>query len=395
MISFDEAIELLASVARPMNTDELPIDQSYRRILSRDIVAAIDSPRTSVSAMDGYAVADADLSSFPVRLRIVGGSFAGQALPPDIGKGECARIFTGATVPKGADRVVVQEVVSRDGEWALFDQSPGAARHIRAKASDFSIGDLLVPAGTLLDPRSMVAAAAADHETVEVYRAPRFALLSTGDELRQPGAARDHPAGVPESVSLGVSALGIEWGGICVARSIEADDLVVLARVATKALSNADLLVVTGGASVGEKDHAKAMLEGVGLDLIFSKVAIKPGKPVWLGRSGDRLVLGLPGNPTSAMVTARLFLAPLLAGLSGRDPAVALSSRTARLNAPIPKTGNRETFLRARWTGGSAEVLADQDSSSQRMLVEAGLLVRRAAEAPAAEAGAMVEVLDF
>jgi molybdopterin molybdotransferase len=164
---------------------------------------------------------------------------------------------------------------------------------------------------------------------------------------------------------------------------------------ATQATSSSDLVVVTGGASVGEKDFAKTMFEPAGLDLIFSKVSVKPGKPVWLGRSGRALVMGLPGNPTSALVTARLLLAPLLAGLSGRDPLEALSWRSAKLAAPLRECGARETFHRARWSGNDVEVFAFQDSSAQKVLANADVLVRQRANSPALRAGEEVKVLNF
>jgi molybdopterin molybdotransferase len=173
------------------------------------------------------------------------------------------------------------------------------------------------------------------------------------------------------------------------------DNLDQMRRAAASAIEDSDLAVVTGGASVGEKDFAKAMFEPLGLDLVFSKVAIKPGKPVWFGRAGRALVMGLPGNPTSALVTARLFLAPLLARLSGRPAEAALEWRTAPLATPLGACGARETFHRARWNGQSAEVLSNQDSSAQKVLAEADLLVRQKADSPSLQPGERVEALDF
>lgn len=394
MITFDEAIAQIAGIAKPLGTQIVRLDEAAGRTLARDIVASIDSPRTDVSAMDGFAVRDAGLSSVPARLRVTGQSFAGHQEPPALGSNECVRVFTGGAIPKGGDRVVIQEAVREEGEWAWFDDLPGPARHLRARASDFSRGDTLLCSGSLLGPRALVAAAAADVATLEAYRQPRLAILSTGDELAAPGTARDQPARIPESLALAVAAMGEVWGGSCVSRLRESDDPVRLQQAAEKALEAADLLIVTGGASVGERDYAKAMFEDE-LDLIFSKVAIKPGKPVWLGRRRGRLVLGLPGNPTSAMVTARLFLAPLVAGLSGRDPGSALCWRSAELAGPLAAAGDRETFVRARWSGQLVEALADQDSGAQRALVAADILLRRRPRALAAVAGQAVDALDF
>jgi len=189
-------------------------------------------------------------------------------------------------------------------------------------------------------------------------------ILSTGDELAEPGTARERADAIPESVSFGVAALAAQWGAECIGRTRVRDELAAMQALACAAIDDADLVVVTGGASVGEKDFAKAMFEPLGLHLVFSKVSIKPGKPVWLGRAGEKLVIGLPGNPTSALVTARLFLAPLLAGLTGRPGDEALRWRTVPLGSPLGPCGSRETFHRARWVGDRAEILAFQDSSS-------------------------------
>ncbi|HEX7930954.1 MAG TPA: molybdopterin molybdotransferase MoeA, partial [Sphingomicrobium sp.] len=365
------------------------------RVLAAPVVARIPSPRRDVSAMDGYAVREADVSTFPGKLKIVGESFAGAGWNGAIGAGECVRIFTGAPVPGGADRVVIQENVQRDGDLAVIGSAPSEARHIRKRGSDFEQGQELLASGRLLDKRAIVAAAAADLAQVEVYKRPRVVILGTGDELAEPGTALERVDAIPESVSLGVAALASEWGAEVVGRERLRDDLAAMEAAAGRALADADVVVVTGGASVGEKDFAKAMFEPLDLEMIFSKVSIKPGKPVWLGRVGSKLVIGLPGNPTSALVTGRLFLAPLLAGLSGRDPSQALNWRTANLASPLGACGSRETFHRARCGGSRVEILGFQDSSAQQALADADVLVRQLANAPSAPAGTGVEVLDF
>ena len=394
MISFDEALERVRGAARPLGTETVAIDAAAGRVLATPVIARIASPRRDVSAMDGYAVREVDVSTLPAKLKIVGESFAGGGWNGAIGSGECVRIFTGAAVPEGADRVVIQENVRSEDDLAVIEQA-GTARHIRKRGSDFEQGNQLLPAGRLLDKRAIVAAAAADFAQVEVYSRPRVAILGTGDELAEPGTAAERPDAIPESVSLGIAAMAADWGADVVARERLRDELPAMEEAAAKALADADLVVVTGGASVGEKDFAKAMFEPLGLDLIFSKVAIKPGKPVWLGRAGSKLVIGLPGNPTSALVTGRLFLAPLIAGLSGRNPDEALKWRTASLGTPMKECGSRETFHRARWSGGQVEILGFQDSSAQRALADADVLVRQFANAQAVPVGAAVEVLDF
>jgi molybdopterin molybdotransferase len=345
--------------------------------------------------MDGYGLRDADLANFPLSLRVAGESFAGAGWDSVVAPGTCVRIFTGAPVPAGADRVVIQENVRREGDFAVIDEQPGPARHIRKRASDFAKGEQLLPAGRLLDPRAIVAAAAADLAKLTVYRRPRVHILSTGDELAEPGTAARNADAIPESVSLGVAVLAEQWGAKCTGRTRVRDDRREMEGAAAAAVEDTDLVVVTGGASVGEKDFAKAMFEPMGLQLIFSKVAIKPGKPVWLGRLGGKLVMGLPGNPTSALVTGRLLLAPMLSGMIGLSTERALRWRKMPLVSPLEACGSRETFHRARAIDAGAEVLGFQDSSAQKVLAQADLLVRQRANSPALQSRAEVDVLEF
>jgi molybdopterin molybdotransferase len=393
MISFDQALGWIGSAAKPLGAEPVAIERAARRVLAAPVIARIDSPRADVSAMDGYAVRTADLARIPVSLEVVGESFAGAGWPARVEEGTCARIFTGAPVPEGADRVVVQEQVRRDGEIAIIDSVPGPEHFIRKRAGDFAAGDVLLPEGRLLDERAIVAAAAADLAELQVHRRPRVTVLSTGDELVAPGMARDSADAVPDSISLGVAALAERWGAQCVGWGRLRDDLALLERAAGAALERADLIVVTGGASVGEKDLAKAMFRPAGLELIFSGVAIRPGKPAWLGRAGGRLVMGLPGNPTSALVTARLLLAPMIALMVGRPPGSALEWTRGVIAAPLPACANRETFHRACLEGGTARLLPFQESSAQKALAEAEVLVRQRPDTPTLDAGSSVELL--
>jgi molybdopterin molybdotransferase len=389
VISFDEAAALVAEAAQPLGTEIIQLREAHGRVLAKPVTALVDSPPCDVSAMDGYALREADL---PGRLQVVGESFPGRGQGAPLQAGQCVRIFTGAPVPAGADRVVIQEEVDRDGDNACFEL-PGQARHIRARGSDFARGMTLLEPGRRLDARALVVAAGADLAEVEVRRRPLLALLATGDELVEPGSGRAVAGAIPDSISFGLAAFAEDWGAEVVARSRLADDLPAMEKTGAEALAIANLVVVTGGASVGERDHAKAMFARAGLELIFSKVAIKPGKPVWLGRVGKALVVGLPGNPNSALVTARLLLAPLLAGLTGRAPALAW--RRAKLTEMLPATGARETFYRAAAAGDGVRPLPNQDSGAQSTLAAADLLIRRIAGAPAAEAGEVVDVIDF
>ena len=395
MTSFDEAVAAVRELARPLGTETLPIAVAAGRVLAEAVHARVDSPPADVSAMDGYAVRDEDVTTLPASLTVAGESFAGRGWDGEVALGQCVRIFTGAPVPRGADRVIIQENVDREGDKAIIREFSGTARHIRPRGGDFAQGDELLSAGQYLHPRAVVAAAAADLAELRLFVRPRVAVLSTGDELASPGSAAAVPGAIPESVSFGVAALVEQWGGTIAGRSLLRDDLAAMERAAAEAVETADLVIVTGGASVGEKDFAKTMFEPLGLELMFSKVAIKPGKPVWLGKAGATLVMGLPGNPTSALVTGRLLLAPLLCGLTGRDAADALRWLAAPLGAGIGPCGARETFHRARWDDGAVEVLSNQDSSAQKTLAEADVLVRQRAHAPAVPEGGVVEILDF
>lgn len=395
MIDFDTALALILNEARPLPCETVALDAAADRVLAADLKARGDAPRAAVSAMDGYAVRDADLVTLPARLPIATVAFAGRADVPVLPPKSCARVFTGGPVPHGADRIVVQEIVGRDGDLAMFEVQPGPATHIRAAGSDFRTGDTLLPAGTVLGFRAMVAAAAADVAQLSVVRRPRVVILGTGDELAEPGQALETPGSIPESVSFGVAGLARQCGAEVIARRRLTDTPETLEAAARLALVEADLVVVTGGASVGEKDYARSMFAASGLELIFSKVAIKPGKPVWFGRAGGALVLGLPGNPTSAMVTARLFLAPLIAGLGGRNPSDVLNWRDLTLNTPVKSCGERETFERGRLTGDDVGLLGVQDSGSQKALAEADVLIRRRPGDPALAIGEKVAVLDF
>jgi len=393
MIGFDDAVQLISGLARPLGTETVRLAEGHGRILAKPVSARLASPRSDVSGMDGYAVRDADITALPAPLRIIGEAFPGAGFAGPMERGAAVCIFTGAPLPAGADRVVIQEDVRREGDVVLIE-SAGAGRNIRAAGSDFREGEVLVEQGTLLGPRALVAAAAADIDAVEVYRRPRVRVLTTGDELAEAGTAHTLPGTIPDSVSTGLTALAREWGGEPVGHARLRDDLGWMRERAAAFLDGADLLVVAGGASVGERDFAKAMF-GDRLELLFSKVAMKPGKPVWLGRAGEALVMGLPGNPTSALVTARLLLAPLLAGLIGRDPARALTWYWAPIAEALGPTGDRETFSRARWEGATVRLLPNQDSGAQKTLASAELLVRRRAGVGGYAAGELLDVLSF
>lgn len=394
MMNFDEALALVVDNARPLGGEGVPLSALHGRMLCAPIVARVASPPADVSAMDGYAVRDADLAETQT-FRLIGVSYPGNGFAGGVGRGEAVRIFTGAPVPDGADRVLVQEIVTPDGDEVRVTGTWSKGRHIRLKGSDFNVGDGLLPAGCIVTARHMVAAAGADIAQAQVWRRPFLSIIGTGDELVEPGSAAEMPGHIPDSLSLAIAAFAEEWGAEAVGRYRCGDEPEKLRHIAAQALDEADIIVITGGASVGEKDFSKGAFAALGAELLFSKVAIKPGKPVWLARVGEKLVIGLPGNPTSALVTARLFLAPLLHGLAGGEAEDALIWEELPLGDDLPACGDRESFIRGRLEDGKVVPLGNQDSGSQHALTQADLLIRRQADAPALLAGQTVPVLDF
>ncbi len=391
MISFDEAITIIGSMAKPLGTERVALDGGPGRVLAEPVIAAIDSPRADVSAMDGYAMRGDDLGVYPLLLAVVGESFPGSGWNGSVDPRQCVRIFTGAPLPAGTDRTIIQEHARRDGDTVVVEADPGPATWVRPRGRDFTAGDEVLADGRLLDPAALIAAAGADAVEVEVYLKPRVALLSNGDELVEPGAARNSSLAVPDSASLGVAALAERWGGDVVNRARLPDDLVRMESAAREAIASADLVVAIGGASVGDRDFAKAMFEPIGLELLFDRISIRPGKPAWFGRAGGKLVLGLPGNPTSALVTARLLLAPLLSVMQGRRANHRWEQ--ARLAAPLPACDLRETFHRARLERGQVTPVDFQESHAQKALAAADVLIRQPANSPAIAAGTTVDCL--
>ena len=394
MISFDEAIGLVKDHVTTLGEESISLEQAAGRVLATPLDAPRDAPVRAVAAMDGYAVLDATTKPGQP-LRVIGQSAAGAGFKGSLGPGEAVRIFTGAPMPQGSDRCIMQEHAERDGEIVTFTEGYGPGWHVRAAGSDFAAGSRLVSPGVRLTPRAMVAAAAADCANVCVSTQPRVAIVGTGDELMRPGTAHSRADAIPESVTYGVAAIAAEAGAMVVERTLGPDDLSALEDMAGAMLDVADVVIVTGGASVGERDFAKPMFAPHGLDLVFAKVAIKPGKPVWLGRAKGKWVLGLPGNPTSAMVTARLFLRPLLARLQGQEIDQVLGWRNMPLAAPLKQTGGRETFARARLVEHGLEPLDNQESGSQAALVQADWLIRCPPNQPGGKAGQSVVALEF
>jgi molybdopterin molybdotransferase len=341
--------------------------------------------------MDGYALRAADA---PGRLTLIGESAAGRGFSGSCGLGNTVRISTGAALPDGADAVVMQEDVTRDGDVVRVPKV-AAGENVRPQGMDFAAGAMLLEAGRKLDGVAVALAAAAGHAHLPVSRQPRVAILTGGDELTESGAIPG-PFQIFDSATWGLAALTQSWGGIPRRLALEKDDLAAMARAAQQALAQSDLLVVIGGASVGDHDHARPALASLGLELAVDKIALRPGKPTWFGLVGRQPVLGLPGNPASALVCAHLFLRPILDRLQGRDPVVTLQK--ARLLHDLPANGPREHYLRSDLSSddkGQALIRAweQQDSSLLSVFAAANALIRLPANAPAMAEGALMDVL--
>lgn len=395
LTAFDEALRRTVAMAIPLGSERIEVGAADDRILAVAAVALRSSPSTAVSAMDGFAVRSIDIARDGGRLKIVGKSFAGAGYDGSVKSGECVRIFTGAPLPAGTDRVIVQEVVTISNGNAVVSAQLPKRTHVREAGSDFRCGDILIADGQRLRPQHLIAAAGGDLEELEVFRRPRVQIVCCGDELVAPGQARTSPHRIPESISVGVAALVRRFGGDVTGRTVLRDDLPALTAALRAIAPNADAVVMIGGASVGERDYAKAAFEALGLGRTFANVAMKPGKPVWLGELSGTPVLGLPGNPTSALVCARLFLAPLIAGLGGQNTATALAWRTARCSG-IERCVDRDLFVRATSCGNTIHPLSNQDSANQKALADADILVRVRPGPPTEEdAEIVVEVVDL
>jgi molybdopterin molybdotransferase len=389
LLSVEDARARMLAVAAVTPEEGVGISAARGRVLAREVRAVRPQPPFVASAMDGWAVRLAD---GPGARRIVGESAAGHPFAA-LGPGEAVRIFTGAAVPAGADTVVIQEEARRDGDTVSVSTVEGAG-FIRPAGLDFGEGDLLLPAGLPLDPWRLALAAAAGRARLAVRARPSLAILPTGEEIVAPGGAPG-PFQIFDSGTTALVALAEAWGAAAVPLGVAGDDEAAIARAVAEA--PAQLVVTLGGASVGDHDKVKPALARLGLELMVGSVAVRPGKPTWFGRLADgRLVLGLPGNPASAMVCAELFLRPLLRAMLGLDPAPRLA--TAHLATTLPANGEREHWMRARISigdGGERFVtpMPDQDSSLVSVFAEAQALLRRPARAPTAATGDRVEAL--
>ncbi len=380
---------------RPVAAELVALSDAHGRVLAEPVRARIANPPRDVSAMDGYALASTGLAAGAV-LRVVGEAPAGHPWPGRLGPGEAVRLFTGSVMPDGADSVMLQEDAERHGDSVRLTEAPAAGRHIRRAAQDFARDDVLIEAGRRLHARAIGLAAAGNHPWLRVHRRPRIAVLATGDEVALPGEPIPD-GGIVSSNGHALAALARAAGAEPMLLPVAADDRDALI-AAAEAARGADLLVTTGGASVGDHDLVRDVLRGHGMTLDFWKVAMRPGKPLLHGHLAGLPVLGLPGNPVSALVTAILFLRPAIDRLAGEADA-ALPLIDAALAAPLPANDQRADYIRARfaWRDGSwhATPFGRQDSAMLRTLADADGLVLRPPHAPPAAVGTRVSALRF
>jgi molybdopterin molybdotransferase len=393
LLPVDEALaRVLASASEPLPAEVVALAQAQGRTLASDLAARRTQPPFPASAMDGYAVLGSDVAQVPARLKLIGTSSAGHAYGGNLKAGEAVRIFTGAPVPEGADTVVIQENTEADDTHVTVLESAKLQANIRRAGLDFSEGDVLVPKGRRLGPGELALIGAMNHGRVPVTRRPRVAILATGDELVQPGE-EPGPDQIVASNTFAVAAYAQAAGADIIDLGIAGDTFAALETgIRAARAAEADILVTLGGASVGDHDLVQTALSREGMELGFWRIAMRPGKPLMHGRIGPMRILGLPGNPVSAIVCGVLFLVPLVRALAGdpaagRDPSVA-----GVLGCDLKANDTRRDYLRATVTDAShglpvATPFGRQDSSMLRVLAQSQILVVREPFAPEAKAG--------
>ncbi|WP_237217100.1 molybdopterin molybdotransferase MoeA [Falsiroseomonas oryziterrae] len=394
MISLEEARGRVLEALSPTPAETIALAEGWGRVLARPVLARLTQPPADVSAMDGYAVRASDATE-GARLAVIGAAPAGHPFPGEVGAGQAVRIFTGGFVPPGADAILLQEDAEAGDGAVQVKETVKPGRWIRRRGLDFAAGETLLPAGRRLTARDIGLAAAANHPWVTVHRRPRVGILATGDEIALPGEPIP-PGGIVSSNAHALAALIRASGGEPLVLPIAPDDRDAIAAAAAAARA-CDLLVTTGGASVGEHDLVQSALGPEGFALDFWKIAMRPGKPLIWGRLGRTPVLGLPGNPVSALVCGVQFLVPALAVLSGL-PAAPPATLLVRAGAPLAENDKRFDHLRASLgTDRDGRPVATpfpmQDSSMLATLARADCLILRAPYAPALPEGAEVEAI--
>jgi molybdopterin molybdotransferase len=392
-----DALAAILAGAEPLPEEMVALDCAHHRVLARDVAALRTQPPQPMSAMDGYAVRSADASDVAARLKVIGEVAAGRPFETALRTGEAVRIFTGGVIPQGADAIVIQEDTVVDGGSITITEAAVAGRHIRPAGVDFREGDLLLARGTRLTDRDLSLAAGMNYPALAVRRRPKVAILATGDELVMPGSIPG-PGQIVYSNGYALRALARAEGAETIDLGIAADTVEATTQGIRRAKDGgADVLITTGGASVGDHDLVKRSLEAEGVSMAFWRVAMRPGKPMMHGRLGAMRVIGLPGNPVSSYVCGLLFLAPLIRRLLGRATVHHVREK-ALLGREVGANDLREDYLRAR-----LEIRADgtliatpvghQDSSLLGNLAAAQALVIRPPFAPAAAAGSLCDIL--
>jgi molybdopterin molybdotransferase len=397
LMAVTDALAAVLAGAEPLPEEMVALDAAHHRVLARDVAALRTQPPQAMSAMDGYAVRAADASSVAARFKVIGEVAAGRPFEKTLGAGEAVRIFTGGVIPEGADAVIIQEDTVVESGGITITEAARPGRHIRPAGIDFREGDVLLAAGTRLADRDLSLAAGMNYPHLAVRRRPRVALLATGDELVMPGAPRS-PGQIVYSNGYALRALARDEGAETIDLGIAADTIEATTQGIRRAAdAGADILITTGGASVGDHDLVKASLEAEGVAMAFWRIAMRPGKPMMHGRLGDMRVIGLPGNPVSSYVCGFLFLVPLIRKLSGRA-VIHHVGETALLGRNVGANDLREDYLRARLERRADGVLIatpvdHQDSSLLGNLAAARALVIRPPFAPAAAAGSACDIL--
>jgi molybdopterin molybdotransferase len=392
-----DALAAILAGAEPRPEELVALDTAYHRVLARDVAALRTQPPQAMSAMDGYAVRAVDAADLDARLRVIGEVAAGRPFERKLGAGEAVRIFTGGVIPDGADAVIIQEDTVVDGDHIGISEVAVAGRHIRPAGVDFRAGDMLLAKGSRLTDRDLALAAGMNYPELAVRRRAKVAVLATGDELVMPGSIPG-PGQIVYSNGYALRALARAEGAETIDLGIAADTIAATTEGIRRARdAGADILITTGGASVGDHDLVKQSLEAEGVTMAFWRIAMRPGKPMMHGRLGPMRVIGLPGNPVSSYVCGFLFLVPLIRALSGRA-AIHHVRETALLGRALVANDQREDYLRARLgerADGAliATPVNHQDSSLLGNLAAARALVIRPPFAPAAAAGSVCEIL--
>jgi molybdopterin molybdotransferase len=386
VIELAQAQARLLELANPLPTKLLAIKDSYGRYLAQDVNAVRNQPAANLSAMDGFAIRHAD-SAGP--WKIIGTSAAGRPFDGELNAGEAVRIFTGAHVPAGGDTILIQEnTVAVENMLSVNEKtSTELGQHIRAQGSDFVQGERLLAAGDALNAGAVAAAAMAGLGEIFVHNRPLVSIIATGDELVEPGRSCSQ-AQIPSSNSVMIAAMLAKYPCDVVDCGTVRDNLPDI-EAALSSSAHSDVIVTIGGASVGDHDLVQAALRNVGANIDFWRVAIKPGKPLMAGTLKNSVILGLPGNPGSAFVTAFLFLLPLIKHLSGSKQPFP-TARQANLASDMPATGNRMEFVRSKFDGSTLHPFAQQDSSLTTPLANANALIIRPLLANFAPAGSTV-----